>query len=126
MPTLEETIYALEASLLQRDIRQSAEEIAERLADGFTEFCSSGRVYHYQKGDTFVDEHTEDLHWEIRDFDIRQLAPDVVLATYRVIKHNKIHEDMKYSLRSSIWKCYDGQWKICFHQGTLAGKFDTK
>lgn len=121
--TLEETIYELEESLLMLEVRRSAEKIAERLDDDFTEFCSSGAVYHYRKGNIFEDDGIEEMHWEILDFAIQQLAPDVVLATYKTIKHNETRPAMKYSLRSSIWKCYDGRWKMLFHQGTLAGEF---
>lgn len=30
--------------------------------------------------------------------------------------------DKKNSLRSSIWKCIEGKWKMIFHQGTLTKK----
>jgi hypothetical protein len=122
--TLEDTIYELEESLLRLDVRQSAEVIAERLADDFTEFSSSGRVYHYRKGDVFDADKTAELNWEIRDFVIEQLATDVVLATYKTIKHSEPRVEMKNSLRSSIWNCYDGRWKMLFHQGTLTGEFE--
>jgi hypothetical protein len=52
-----------------------------------------------------------------------QLSNDCVLATYKLIEHNKINEKKKYSLRSSIWKCFDGRWKMFFHQGTLTSEF---
>jgi hypothetical protein len=119
MNTLEDTIYELENSLLKLEVRQSAEQITELLADDFVEYCGSGTVYHYRKGDAFDTDRTKEFHWEIRDFGIRQLAPDVVLATYKTIKHDETRLAMKYSLRSSIWKCYDGRWKMVFHQGTL-------
>ena len=38
----------------------------------------------------------------------------------------KLNEDKKYSLRSSIWKYYDGKWKMVFHQGTLTDKVFNK
>jgi len=52
---------------------------------------------------------------EIKEFDIKILATDVVLATYKAVKHHETRENMKYSLRSSIWKCFNGQWKVIFH-----------
>ena len=36
----------------------------------------------------------------------------------------ELNENKKYSLRSTIWKCIDGKWKMFFHQGTYAPKFD--
>lgn len=41
----------------------------------------------------------------------------------KVIKHNELNENMKYSLRSSTWKLINGTWKMFFHQGTLTTKF---
>jgi len=55
---------------------------------------------------------------EITDFEIKLLAEDIVLATYKAIKHHELRIERKYSLRSSIWKCFSGQWKLVFHQGT--------
>jgi hypothetical protein len=59
------------------------------------------------------------MDWEIRDFEISQLSNECLLATYKLIKHNEPNEDIKYSLRSSIWKLLEGKWKMTFHQGTL-------
>jgi hypothetical protein len=55
---------------------------------------------------------------EMLDFQIKQLAADVVLATYKVVKHGETREAKKYSLRSSIWKINDDKWQMVFHQGT--------
>ena len=42
---------------------------------------------------------------------------------YKVIKNDEIDEAKKYSLRSSVWKCFNGKWRMIFHQGTLTLKF---
>lgn len=71
-----------------------------------------------------IDEGTNlhEIDWEIMDFEINQLSDDCVLATYRLIRHSELNENKKYSLRSSIWKCFEGKWKMIFHQGTLMPK----
>lgn len=124
MESLEQHILQLENDLLKPEIRQSAEKTSELFWDGFTEFCSSGYIYHYSKGEA-VDEVTKSqpLNWKIKDFTINMLSDDCLLATYKVIKHSEIDENKKYSLRSSIWKCFEGKWKIVFHQGTLTSRF---
>lgn len=122
MELLEKHILQLETDLLKPEIRQSIEKTSELLSDGFIEFCSSGYVWHYNKGEP-VDEQMQQINWEIKDFAINQLSDDCVLATYKLIEHSKINENKKYSLRSSIWKCFDGRWKMFFHQGTLSSKF---
>ncbi|GFZ30310.1 hypothetical protein CSC2_08360 [Clostridium zeae] len=123
MDSLESYILQLENDLLKPEIRQSSEKTSELLADDFTEFSSSGYVYHYKKGDKIDDSATkQNINWEIKDFSAAELSDDCILATYKVIKHNEANEDKKYSLRSSIWKCYNGKWKMFFHQGTLTTK----
>jgi len=118
---LEEQILKLEKSLLQPEVRQSAEQISELLSDDFTEFCSSGRVYEYKRGDIIDSRNESDIpDWEIKDFSIEIIASDVILAKYKIIKHSKL--DKNYSLRSSIWKYIKGKWKMIFHQGTLTDK----
>jgi len=117
MRELEEHILKLEKRLLQNEVRISATKIEELLSDNFYEFCSSGKIYHYKKGDTFsmaVDSYT----WEIIEFKIEDLSEDCILATYKLTKHNEFDDSKKYSLRSSIWKLFDSRWKMTFHQGT--------
>ena len=116
-------ILKLENDLLKPEIRQSVEKTSELLIDGFTEFTSSGYIYNYNIGQV-IDEDTklQEMEWEITDFKINQLSDDCVLATYKLIKHSELNENKKYSLRSSIWKCFEGKWKMIFHQGTLTSK----
>ncbi|KNY25472.1 DUF4440 domain-containing protein [Pseudobacteroides cellulosolvens] len=123
MKLLERHIFELEKELLKPETRQSAEKISELLSDDFMEFRSSGSIYHYSMGDVFskeIDISVENC--EVRDFTIKELSNGCVLATYKVIKHSELSQDVKYSLRSSIWKVFNGSWKIVFHQGTLTSK----
>lgn len=122
MEALKEHILRLEKELLKPQIRQSAEKTNELLADSFVEFCSSGCIYYNQGQAVDEDTNSKELNWEIKDFEIKQLSEDCVLATYRLVKHSELNENKKYSLRSSIWKCYHGNWKMIFHQGTLIPK----
>lgn len=124
MESLKKHILKLENDLLKPEIRESVEKTSELLIDGFTEFTSSGYIYNYNMGQV-IDEGTnlQEMDWAITDFEINQLSNDCVLATYRLTKNSESDENKKYSLRSSIWKCFDGKWKMIFHQGTLAKKF---
>ena len=119
METLEKHILQLEKDLLKPEIRGSVEKTGELLSEGFIEFCSSGYEYHYKKGDS-IDKpnNLEQINWKIIDFSIDQLSDDCILATYKLIKDSNLNENKKYSLRSSIWKSFDGKWKMFFHQGT--------
>lgn len=120
MKLIENHIFELEKELLKTEIRQSAEKINEILSDDFMEFTSSGNIYYYTKDDIFdIDNNSPKINWEIKEFKIKQLSNDIILATYMLTKHSELRENMKYSLRSSIWKCLNGTWKMIFHQGTL-------
>jgi len=120
---LEKHIFELENELLKSETRQSAEKISKLLSDDCTEFCSSGKIYNYNKGDVFDKNiNLSEIKWEIKQFTAIQMSIDCILATYKLIKHSELNEHMKYSLRSSIWKCLDGKWKMIFHQGTLTSK----
>lgn len=123
MTYLKEHILQLENDLLKSEIRKSSERISELLANDFIEFCSSGDEYHYKDGDVFQAENDNStLDWEISDFQIKELSNDCILSLFKLIKHDVVDGNKKYSLRSSIWRIYDGEWKMFFHQGTLTSK----
>ena len=110
MESLKKHILQLENNLLKPEIRQSSENISELLSDGFIEFCSSGYIYRYNKGESFDgDTNLQQINWEIKDFEINPLSDDCLFATYKLIKHSELNESKKYSLRSSIWKCFNGK-----------------
>lgn len=125
MDSVKEHILQLESDLLKSEVRKSAQMINDILADGFIEFCSNGNKYYYKKGDVFQEQDdNKELFWQIIDFKIKELSNDCILAMYKVIKHDELNENKKYSLRSTIWKYIDGKWKMLFHQGTYTSKFD--
>ncbi|NFO48415.1 DUF4440 domain-containing protein [Clostridium botulinum] len=120
----QEQILEAETDLLKSEIRKSSEKINQILANNFIEFSSSGKEYYYKNGDVFQDEmDNTQFNWEIVNFRIRELSSDCILSMYKLIKHNEIDENKKYSLRSSIWKYTNGKWKMFFHQGTITSKF---
>ncbi|MDR5586113.1 hypothetical protein RGC78_01375 [Clostridium sp. 5N-1] len=49
------------------------------------------------------------FNWEIVNFRIKELSSDCILSMYKLIKHNEIDENKKYSLRRSIWKYTNGK-----------------
>jgi len=55
--------------------------------------------------------------WRARDFEAFAVAPDVVLLLYAF-------EDDRTTLRSSLWRRSEGEWKILFHQGTIVSSSD--
>ncbi len=51
----------------------------------------------------------------VSNFTLHLLADDVALATYQLENRTRGN----HTLRSSIWKQVDSQWKMFFHQGTI-------
>ena len=105
-------LLQLEEKLLKPEIRKSNDELAKLLADTFFEFGSSGKVLYKKEG---ISEMTlGEVRMTLSDFEIHPLSEEIVLTTYRI--YNEVNE--QHSLRSSIWKIVDGNWKMHFHQGT--------
>ena len=82
------------------------------LSDNFFEFGSSGKVLY--KDEDISEATLGIVKMTMSDFEIHSLSEEIVLATYRI--YNELNN--QHSLRSSIWKLVDGQWKMHFHQGT--------
>ncbi|HEV8390792.1 MAG TPA: DUF4440 domain-containing protein [Dongiaceae bacterium] len=111
----EDFFRELEESLFKPEVRASASAIDRLLADDFVEFGSSGLTF--DKKDVIDGLQSEPtMQRALTDFRASPLAPDVVLLTYRSIRHGDSGE--RHFLRSSIWKNFGGQWRMVFHQGT--------
>ena len=55
----------------------------------------------------------------IQEFNVRELAPNVVLVTYRVRSQGFGGAPGRVSVRSSIWVQHGDKWQVAFHQATL-------
>ena len=112
-------LRSLEEELLKNETRKSAERLRKLLAEDFVEFGSSGRIYNREAIVTaLAAEPSAEL--ELSSFEMRELAPDLALVTYRTCRIGPSC-DQRRSLRSSIWKRGDGRWQMLFHQGTPIG-----
>jgi hypothetical protein len=119
----EELLRRLEKHLLQPEVRQSAEAVADLLADDFFEFGSSGQVFNKQQIIEGLQQEPP-AQRSLMQFKATVLAPGVVLATYRAVLYSSSGEPPVYSPRSSIWKYTRDRWQMVFHQGTLSNKID--
>jgi hypothetical protein len=104
-------IRRLEEALLVPEVRKSAAQIAALLADEFVEIGSSGRIYDKDQiiGQLQQESGEESLR-TVSDFTDRELADGLILVTYRIIETRTV--------RSSIWKRTNSEWRMVFHQGT--------
>jgi len=115
--SIENQLLRLEQSLLEPEVRSSAEKLDSLLADDFIEFGSSGRVY--DKGHILRElPLSPPVNITIMDFRVRLLGPDLALVTYLTASHDGAGGKTRHALRGSIWRLSGGGWQIIFHQGT--------
>lgn len=110
---IDDEIRELELSLATPPGRSSAEYLREVVSDDFREFGASGRTYGKDEAIAALLNAPSPPAGPgpaLADFRVTELAPGVVLATYRT----------RLSLRSSIWRREAGAWRLYFHQGTPA------
>lgn len=109
-------ILDLEASLLKPDVRSNHRRLDTLLADDFVEFGATGQVWSKPEIVAAMDGEIP-VTRVIDDFELRQLASDVVLATY--LCHHTFPTGRRHSSRrSSIWREGREGWQMVFHQGT--------
>jgi len=115
---IEDHLRSLEEHLLDPTIRRDSKAVSTLLADDFIEFGGSGRVF--DKASILEDLKNEPPRPAslLTDFKTRELAPNIILATYKATRRNAAGEPISQSWRSSIWTHVNGQWQITFHQGT--------
>lgn len=111
-----EELRALEARLLQGEVRRDAPRVAELLADDFREFGSSGRVYCKAEIVALL-QREETPRLSLSEFEVKELSPALALVTYRVWLDQPDGQTVQ-SLRSSLWALREGRWQMVFHQGT--------
>lgn len=97
--------------LEERLLESKVEIYSELLSDEFFEFGSSGNIW--VKSD-FEVEGGSLRQLTLSQFKLHPLSDDVALVTYHIYQAGLD----RHTLRSSIWKCIDGKWKMFFHQGT--------
>lgn len=118
MENLEEIIFKLEKELQQSEVRKSVRQLEELISDDFIEFGSSGQIYTKKDILNRLPQSPE-VKFIMTDFRINALGHDIVQALYETEKKNQETGEIIYSLRSSLWRKENDQWKIIFHQGTL-------
>jgi len=111
----------LERLLMDPAVRRDRARVAELLAEEFTEFGASGRVWTRKAILDLLatEEYTPPV---VEKFSCRELAEDVALATYRAVRADAATGARAVTLRSSVWVRQSGAWRMVFHQGTRAAE----
>jgi hypothetical protein len=94
------------------------DELAAMIAPDFSEVGASGTRYTREEILGVLERRLRDgpkpFPWPAQDFAVRELAPDLYLATYRLVERDRPTQ------RSSIWRRTPSGWQVVFHQGTEA------
>jgi hypothetical protein len=113
---LTQKLHDLELELLKPDVRTSYEKLDELLDNDFVEYGSSGNKY---TKEMILDRlpSSMPLKYKLSDFEIVQLSENFVQTRFKTDREN---EDGSHtiSLRTSIWKNTDSNWKMFYHQAT--------
>ncbi|WP_138420911.1 DUF4440 domain-containing protein [Aquibacillus sediminis] len=110
--SLKEHLKELEESHIGLEVRKSSKKLDEILADGFYEIGSSGRMFSKKE---CLESGVVLTEMSIHNYEIQQLASNVVLSTYFITDKTRNQN----TIRSSIWKYISGRWQLYFHQGTI-------
>lgn len=115
---LKNLIIGLEKELLEPAVRSAASgRLDAFLADEFFEFGQSGK--RYAKRDILAALPADgEQRFVPSNFEMIVLASDIVLLTYFVEQSSLDDGATRSSWRSSIWKRYDQDWRMLFHQAT--------
>jgi glyoxylase I family protein len=114
---LDALLLKLEGALHLREVRASAARLEALLDEDFHELGVSGIAW--TRGAIVDALRDEDFSSRtMTDFRVMQTAKDVALATYRVHREASAERPAADSLRSSLWRCRQGRWRMVFHQGT--------
>lgn len=114
---LDALLLKLEGALHRREVRADAALLEPLLDEDFHELGVSGTVWTRA---AIVDALRDETFSRrtMTDFRVMRMAPDVALVTYRVRREANAERPAADSLRSSLWKCRQGRWRMVFHQGT--------
>jgi hypothetical protein len=114
---INEIIFKYEKMFIDNYYRRNSIKLNDLLDDKFYEIGSSGKEYN--KENVLIElQKAPIVNLEIVDFDVKMLSSAVALAIFKIMNINEDGTKVANSLRSSIWKNVDGEWKLFFHQGT--------
>lgn len=122
---LSEHIRILEELLLHQDFRKSQEQLEALLAPGFREVDPKGNVVTRENVIRWLLTKDPGSRWEYDQFEVRQLADNLALATYvarQIIPEGHSGGGARHC---SLWQeSATNQWSLLFHQSTRLASDD--
>jgi len=118
----ESAVIELESRLLRHEFRSSYDFLDKILHNDFLEIGASGRTYNKEQTIDLLSKESN-ISSVATDFRFLQVAEGVALLTYS-LKTVSPDTGTRYSIRSSVWKLENDNWKLVFHQGTQTDGFN--
>ena len=110
--------YDLETALHKKEVRNSRDKVSALIADDFLEFGKSGGSFNKKDILDGLEQEAVDLEIKVTDFNVKELAENIVLVTYTASMLDADNETTVLTNRSSIWISQNEDWQMVFHQGT--------
>jgi hypothetical protein len=117
------TLRSLERELHEPSVRCSRSRLETLLHPEFREFGRSGAEYSRAQIIEHLLSETNVARVHAQEFAILELAPSVVLLTYKSAYISASGQLERHANRSSIWRREVGGWQMVFHQGTPTEPF---
>ncbi len=117
---LPEHIRILEELLLHQDFANSPDQLEAMISEDFREIDSRGRQVSRDEVVRWLLNKSPDSRWEFSAFEVRQLGPGLVLATYQARQIKPEGASGGGAMHSSLWqeKKPGRTWELVFHQST--------
>lgn len=107
----------LELNLLDPAGRSDASLLDSLIAEDFIEVAASGRTFGKEEVLTRLPTETG-VSFRAENLKVCLLSPTVGLVTYSATR--TADGSVARSKRCSIWRLHQDQWRMVYHQGTLA------
>ena len=113
-----EHIKQLELKLLQTDLRANPALINDLISGDFEEISGNGQMNSRNDVINWLLQKDNNIQWALTNFRIKVLTDEVILVIYIAKKLNDPNSTSKGSIRFSLWKQQDQNWKMIFHQAS--------
>jgi len=121
LETIQKEIIRREKQLLSLETRSSKEKLEQLLSTEFQEIGSNGTLSNFSETSDALQQE-KDWSAEIGSFSFNLINENIAQLIYKARIKHKRNDQGTLSLRSSLWRREEKEWKIIFHQGTKIEK----
>lgn len=112
------TVQQNEFFLLENSVRKSRNILDTYLAEDFLEFWASWKIYSKQDILSILPNSPETLYSPFNP-EVKQIWENIIQIYYQLSEIAKETWEVRKTLRNSLWRKENGDWKMFFHQWTI-------